>query len=121
MKKGVYGLLVLLTLTASAFVSASMLGWGCPVQHFTGIPCPGCGLSRAAAALLRLDWWTAFRYHPMIYALPPVVLLVLFRKKPLLGTERRERIFLWGVMALWAGIWAVRLAMHDPLLFGTPA
>ncbi|WP_346704035.1 DUF2752 domain-containing protein [uncultured Agathobaculum sp.] len=121
MKKGVYGLLVLLVLAAASFVSASLLGWGCPVQHFTGIPCPGCGLSRAAFALLRLDFWMAFRYNPMIYVLPPVVLLVLFRKKPLLGTEKRERILLWSVMALWAGVWIVRLVMRDPLICGTAA
>ena len=121
MKKGIYGLLVLLAMVAAAFISSSWLGWGCPVQHFTGIPCPGCGLSRAAFALLRLDFWTAFRYHPMIYGLPPIVLLVLFRKKPLLGTKKRESILLWSVMALWAGIWIVRLVMRDPLICGTAA
>lgn len=121
MKKGMCGLLVLLAMTAAAFVSSSVLGWGCPLQHFTGIPCPGCGLSRAVVALLRLDFGLAFRYHPMIYVLPPVVLLVLFRQKPLLGSERRERIFLWGVMALWAGIWMIRLFLHDPLICGTAA
>ena len=121
MKKGIYGLLVLLAMAVAAYVSASLLGWGCPVQHFTGIPCPGCGLSRASFALLRLDFWMAFRYNPMIYVLPPVVLLVLFRKKPLLGTEKRERILLWSVMALWAGVWIVRLVMRDPLICGTAA
>lgn len=121
MKKGIYGLFVLLALAAASFVSASLLGWGCPVLHFTGIPCPGCGLSRAVFALLRLDFWMAFRYNPMVYVLPPVVLLVLFRKQPLLGTEKRERILLWSVMALWAGVWIVRLIMRDPLICGTAA
>lgn len=121
MKKGVYGLLVLLAMTAAAFLSSSLLGWGCPLQHFTGIPCPGCGLSRAAVSLLRRDFWMAFRYNPMIYVLPPVVLLVLFRQKPLLGSLKRERILLWGVMALWAGVWMVRLVMRDPLICGTVA
>lgn len=121
MKKGIYGLLVLLVMTAAAYASASVLGWGCPVWHFTGIPCPGCGLSRAAFALLRLDFWTAFRYHPMIYVLPPVVLLVLFRKKPLFGSQKRERVFLWSVMALWACIWVVRLILRDPLICGAAA
>ncbi|HIX91233.1 MAG TPA: DUF2752 domain-containing protein [Candidatus Agathobaculum pullicola] len=118
MKKGIYGLLVLLMLFAAALVSSSLLGWGCPVQHFTGVPCPGCGLSRAVFALLRLDFWTAFRYNPMIYVLLPVVLLVLFRKKPLLGTKKRESILLWSVMVLWAGIWIARLVMRDPLICG---
>lgn len=118
MKRGLYGLLVLLAMAVAAYASATALGWGCPVQHFTGIPCPGCGLSRAAAALFRLDFAAALRYHPMIYVLPPVVLMVLFRKKPLLGSVSRERVLLWSVMALWAAVWLVRLALRDPVVYG---
>lgn len=118
MKKGICGLLVLLAMAAAAYGSASLLGWGCPVQHFTGIPCPGCGLSRAAAALLHLDFAAAFQYHPMIYVLPPVAIAVLFRQTPLLGSKKRERILLWSVMALWAVVWSVRLIARDPLLWG---
>ena len=27
----------------------------CPIRYITGIPCPGCGMSRALGCLLRLD------------------------------------------------------------------
>ena len=96
MKKGLYGLLVLAALAALALLSAVTLGWNCPVQHFTGVPCPGCGLSRAAVALLRLDFHTAFRYHPMVFVLPPVVLYALFGKKPLLGIKPAS-VYCYGV------------------------
>lgn len=33
----------------------------------TGLPCPGCGLTRAGFALLRLDLAGAYRIHPFIY------------------------------------------------------
>ena len=118
-RQGLCGLAVLAALFAGAYLSASILGWGCPVQHFTGVPCPGCGMSRAAFALLRLDFSAAFRYHPMIFVLPPVALYTLFGKKPLLGAETRERVLLWGTMALWAVVWIVRLVIHDPLVWGT--
>ena len=118
-RQGLCGLAVLAMLFAGAYLSASILGWGCPVQHFTGVPCPGCGLSRALFALLRLDFAAAFRYHPMIYVLPPVALYVLFEKKPLLGSKSRERVLLWGTMALWAAVWLARLILHDPLVWGT--
>lgn len=117
MKRGVRGLLVCIALALAAYASARGLGWGCPVWRVTGVPCPGCGMSRATVALLRLDFAAALRYHPMVFVLPPVVLYVLFGKKPLLGTKARERALLWGVLALWAGIWIVRLAVRDPLLF----
>ncbi len=116
-RRGLWGLLILTLLAAGAYLSASVAGWGCAVRQVTGVPCPGCGLSRALAALLRLDFRAALAYHPMIYVLPPVMLYVLFGKKPLLGTKTRERVLLWGTMAVWTGIWLVRLAVHDPLIW----
>lgn len=35
----------------------------CPMMQALGWPCPGCGLSRSAAAFLRGDLHTAVRYH----------------------------------------------------------
>ena len=39
----------------------------CPLVRVTGLPCPGCGLTRAGFALLRLDLAGAYRIHPFIY------------------------------------------------------
>lgn len=39
----------------------------CPMVMVTGLPCPGCGLTRAGSALLRLDFAGAYRIHPFIY------------------------------------------------------
>jgi hypothetical protein len=35
----------------------------CPMLHAIGIPCPGCGASRACGALLYGDWDQAARLH----------------------------------------------------------
>ena len=118
-RQGLCGLAALAALFAGAYLSPSILGSGSSLQHFTGVPCPGCGMSRAAFALLRLDFSAAFRYHPMIFVLPPVALYTLFGKKPLLGAKTRERVLLWGTMAIWAVVWIVRLVIHDPLVWGT--
>ena len=72
-RRGLNGLLVLLILGALAYASALLFGWNCPIKYLIGVPCPGCGLSRALAALLRLDFRTALRFHPMVFVLPPVV------------------------------------------------
>ena len=98
-------------------LSALLFGWNCPIKYLTGVPCPGCGLSRALAALLRLDFRTALRFHPMVFVLPPVVLYALFGKKPLLGSKNLERMLLWSVIVLDIAIWLIRLALHDPLIF----
>ena len=38
--------------------------WQCPFHAVTGLPCPGCGLSRAAWHLLQGHWAVAFQLHP---------------------------------------------------------
>ncbi len=36
----------------------------CPFHTVTGLPCPGCGLSRALLSLASGDWAAALRFHP---------------------------------------------------------
>lgn len=47
---------------------ASLAGvpiWGCPFNMLTGLPCPGCGMTRAVNALLHGNWSQAITYHPL--------------------------------------------------------
>ena len=48
----------------------------CPIKFFTGISCPGCGMTRAVISCLKLDFASAFAHHPMVFSLP--VLAVYF-------------------------------------------
>lgn len=45
----------------------------CPFRALTGLPCPGCGMTRAFCALGHGEWRDALRYN----ALSPFVLLAL--------------------------------------------
>lgn len=59
MKRTVVGFFILLLVVFYAvFV-------GCPVYRLTGVPCPGCGMSRAFIAAAKLDFRAAFAYHPL--------------------------------------------------------
>ena len=40
-------------------------GLSCPLRALTGIPCPGCFLTRAVAASLHGDLATAVHWHPI--------------------------------------------------------
>jgi hypothetical protein len=71
-----------------ACVAAGVGGWPCPLKGALGIPCPGCGLTRATVALLRGEFATALGTH----AFAPVLLLVLalLAVAGLLPAARRE-------------------------------
>jgi hypothetical protein len=82
-----------------ALVSAGLPAWPCPFLHALGVPCPGCGLSRASAALLRGDFAAAFQLHAFAPLLPVVLVVVgcagvlpeAPRRSLLAGLERVER------------------------------
>jgi hypothetical protein len=44
----------------------------CPMASSLGIPCPGCGLTRATLALLHGDVGAALRFHPLVAVLAPL-------------------------------------------------
>ena len=47
-------------------------GITCVFLHFLGVPCPGCGMTRALLAILRLDFVAAIKYNPLIFCMPYV-------------------------------------------------
>lgn len=53
----------------AVILSYHLLTWftGCPFRFFFGISCPGCGMTRALLAALRLDFAAAFSYHPVVF------------------------------------------------------
>ena len=82
-----------------------ILGIGCPIKFFTGIPCMGCGMTRACIALLQFDFMKAWQYHPMVFLLPFIAGMLLFRNR--LG--KRENL-LWGIIIiLFCVVYLVRL------------
>lgn len=78
--------LYLLVITAS--------GIGCPIRYVTGIPCPGCGMSRAAFALLHLDFAGAFAAHPMVFVIFPYLFYAI---------HFNTRIFCWA-RPIWRNV-----------------
>lgn len=41
----------------------------CLFNELTGLFCPGCGITRMIIAILKLDFYQAFRYNPLIFML----------------------------------------------------
>ena len=90
---------------------------GCPIQFLTGISCFGCGMSRAAIALLQLDFALAFKMHPMIFVMPIAALVILFRKK----IPKKVLNGFWVTVAvLMAVIYVYRLIAGSDVIYVNP-
>lgn len=82
----------------------------CPVYWLTGIPCPGCGMTRAFEALLHLDIAGAFYYHPLFWTVPPAVLYLAHQTAwHLPGGKWARRILLGSLGAAFFLTYLVRL------------
>jgi hypothetical protein len=91
----------------------------CATAGIFGIPCPGCGLTRATLAALRGDWSTAWHTHPLFPLVAPiyVYLVVTLAYRFVAGphakrvSKRADRIvsLVAGVaIALLIMVWASR-------------
>jgi len=90
-------------------------GSSCLVLSATGVSCPGCGMTRAAAALLRGDLRGAWMFHPLA---PFVAIqgLIVWAWWGWVAFSRQRRvdeaIVLWLLVAdtaLLVAVWVVRL------------
>ncbi len=54
-------------------VSLSLPAWECPFFRLTGVPCPGCGLTRACMLLLRGEVQASIKFH----AFAPIFLVLI--------------------------------------------
>lgn len=41
----------------------------CPIHYLTGYYCPGCGVTRMLFSILKLDFYQAFRFNPLVFIL----------------------------------------------------
>lgn len=75
----------------------------CLLRNTTGIPCPGCGLTRSVVHAVRGDWKGSFQYHrmgPIIVGF--IVLQMLCRLAWMLLARFRAQINRVGRLLDWA-------------------
>ena len=67
--------------------------WRCPFYFLFGIPCPGCGITRACLALLGGSVAEAFYWNPMFLPAGAAFLYAIHREKiPVRPGRRTEMI-----------------------------
>jgi hypothetical protein len=102
----------------------------CPMASTLGVPCPGCGLTRATLALLRGDFSSSWHLHPLAWLLTPLFVGFMagaafdLVRDP--GQPRRARIpwnhravsaVATAILIVTLGVWFARFAGF----FGGPA
>ncbi len=100
-----------------ALITPFYLTFGCPIRFFTGISCLGCGMSRAALALLKCDFRLAFEMHPMIFLMPPTAIVIFLRKKL---PKKLTAVFFTVVSALMIITYVYRLANGNDVIRFAP-
>ncbi|MBQ4128593.1 MAG: DUF2752 domain-containing protein [Ruminococcus sp.] len=75
-----YKLLVTFCLLVFIFI-LYILKIPCPILHFTGIECFGCGMSRAVISALHFDFKAAFNHHLMFFCIPLLYICFLYDSK----------------------------------------
>ena len=76
-----YLLLLLLLYFVLVYILFNMLGITCVFLEILGLPCPGCGMTRAALSLVKFDIVSAAKYNITVFFMPYVFVYVFFDVK----------------------------------------
>jgi hypothetical protein len=107
-------------------LSLNLPAWECPFFRLTGVPCPGCGLTRACMLLLRGEVQASIRFHAFApFFLVLIAMMIVATLLPrsvtepfIYKAENLERqtgltIIIFGGLILY---WLVRI-LFFPTLF----
>lgn len=86
----------------------------CPLVIFCGVPCPGCGVSRAAVCFLTGRWQLAWQMNPVIF---PIALAAAYfcTMRYLLGRKVKGlKVLLAVIMVLLILVYCIRMYLYFP-------
>lgn len=87
----------------------------CPIRNITGLPCPGCGMTRAFLAVARFDFARAFEFHPLFWLIPLIFLIYLLRNKvPLFMRLVKNKAVTWSLVGLFIITYSWRMIQLFP-------
>lgn len=83
----------------------------CPSKVFLGIPCPGCGITRACLSALQFDFAAAFSYNPMWVTLP--FALIAYLVLSVKDKDKAANGFAIGYLVIFIAVYVYRVIFTD--------
>ena len=86
----------------------------CPLIIFCGLPCPGCGISRASVYFLTGRWHQAWQMNPMIFLIAAAA-FYFSCSRYLFGRKTAGiKVIVISLLALLVVVYGVRMYLYFP-------
>ena len=111
---GIRPVILILVTAVYYYLANRIFGYVCPSEIFLGLPCPGCGLTKAALLLVKGDITGSLRMNPMLLFIPVYFILLICKKKK--GAD----IYLIAIIILSLIVYCLRMAHSfgtEPLVY----
>ena len=115
-KKQTLEKLKIIALLLLAALLSHISGIGCPIRWLTGIPCAGCGMSRAFLSVFKGHFGAAWSYHPLIYLILPLAILWLTGRLQDRRIMNLQKPAVRLIITAFIAVYIVRLVHNDPVL-----
>lgn len=86
----------------------------CIPKQIFGMPCPGCGITRAYVHLFQFRIVEAFWYHPLFWLLPIIVWVIIFKERPIISKIYSSKLFWILAISLYLGVYIYRMIRYFP-------
>lgn len=104
-------LLVLLLIVAFVMLSDN----ACIFKHSLGVPCAGCGMTRAWLSFFSGNITRAFFYHPLFWLIPILIGIWLLKDRiALCGKLSNNNRAIGVLIALFLVVYGVRMWLYFP-------
>lgn len=104
--KGLYKVIIFIAVSGIIL----LVFYHCPFLYFFGIPCPGCGMTRALIAAARLDFKAAFYYHPLFFVIIIAAVYMLLKLTGRVSVSKKaENNLLKAICILFITVYIIRV------------
>lgn len=86
----------------------------CLVKNVFGIPCPGCGMTRAFISLFKGNIKQAFYFHPLFIVPIIIGVVILFKNYGIFKRAYKSKGFWIFILILLVSVWGIRMVLMFP-------